>query len=175
MRRGISRRRPQAARIALVLALAFALVLALAFALVLALASATLTGDVTSAAPPRAHRSAALRARDTAHLHYVSAKGSLLIDEGRATGTVPGDMKVRLRIGAIFTGSFTIYTSAGTIVGRGSAVPHGAGRYESFAGSLTATGGSGRYRNARGRAQLYGVFNRGDYSLVIQTAGTLYY
>jgi hypothetical protein len=124
---------------------------------------------------PRAHRSMAVRAKDVAHLRYVSAKGSLLVDEGRATGTVAGNMKVRLHIGATFIGTFAIHTSVGTIVGRGQAIPHGAGQYESFAGSLTATGGSGRYKKAHGRAQLYGVFNRGDYSLVIQTTGTLFY
>jgi hypothetical protein len=82
---------------------------------------------------------------------------------------------VRLRIGATFSGSFTIYARGGAISGHGSAIPHGAGTYESFAGSLVATGGSGRYRRAHGRARLYGVFNRNDYSLVIQTTGTLHY
>jgi hypothetical protein len=123
----------------------------------------------------KAHAAAMLRAKDTAHLHYVSAKGSLLLDEGQASGTVPGRMRVRMRIGSTFSGSFTVYTAAGTITGHGSAVPHGSGTYESFAGTLAATGGSGRYRHARGRAQLYGVFNRRDYSLVIQTTGTLHY
>jgi hypothetical protein len=141
-------------------------------ALMLAALAPVAPGKVSA---PRAHRSATVRAKDVAHLRYVSAKGSLLVDEGRATGTVVGNMRVRLHIGATFTGTFAIYTSAGTIVGRGQAIPHGAGQYESFAGSLTATGGSGRYKKAHGRAQLYGVFNRGDYSLVIQTAGTLVY
>jgi hypothetical protein len=116
-----------------------------------------------------------LHAKDVAHLHYVSAKGALLLDEGKASGTVPGRMRVRMRIGSTFSGSFTVYAAGGTIAGHGSAIPHGSGTYESFAGTLVASGGSGRYRHARGRAQLYGVFNRRDYSLVIQTAGTLHY
>lgn len=130
---------------------------------------------VIAGAASVAHAAGALRATDSAHLHYVSAKGSLLTDEGRASGTIPGSMRVRMRVGATFSGSFTIYARGGTIVGHGSAIPHGEGVYESFAGSLTATGGSGRYRRAHGRARLYGVFNRNNYSLVVQTTGTLYY
>lgn len=126
-------------------------------------------------ARPHASGASVLHAKDVAHLHYVAAQGSVLIDEGRATGTVPGHMKVHLRLGASFSGSFTLYTSSGTINGRGSATPHGSGIYESFAGSIVATGGTGRYRHAHGRAQLYGVFNRSNYSFVIQTAGTLFF
>ena len=116
-----------------------------------------------------------LKATDTAHLRYVSASGSLLNEEGSATGTLPGSMRVHLNVGATFTGSFTIYTRGGSITGHGSATPHGSGTYESFAGSLTVTGGTGRYAHAHGRAGLYGTFNRDNYALVIQTTGNLAY
>ena len=124
---------------------------------------------------PQAHAAHALRATDTAHLHFVSAAGALLYESGRASGTLPGSMRVRLRLGATLSGSFTIYTRGGSITGHGAATPHGSGTYESFAGSLVATGGSGRYRHAHGHAQLYGTFNRKSYALVVQTAGTLFY
>ncbi len=116
-----------------------------------------------------------MKASDTAHLHYVSASGSLLYEEGTASGTLLGSMHVRFDVGAVFTGSFTIYTRGGTITGRGSATPHGSGIYESFAGSLLVNGGSGRYAHARGRAGLYGTFNRNTYGLLVQTTGTLLY
>jgi hypothetical protein len=116
-----------------------------------------------------------LKASDTAHLHYVSASGSLLYEEGQASGTLPGTMRVHLDVGAVFRGSFTIRTRAGTITGRGVATPHGSGAYESFAGSLVITGGSGRYAQAHGRAGLYGTFSRSDYRLLVQTTGTLLY
>lgn len=122
-----------------------------------------------------AHAAHALKASDTAHLRYLSAKGSLLFEEGRASGTLPGSMKVHLDVGSTFTGSFTIYAAAGSITGHGSATPHGSGTYESFAGSLTVTGGGGRYAHAHGRAKLYGTFNRDTYGLVVQTVGTLDY
>jgi hypothetical protein len=127
-------------------------------------------------APPlRARAANILRASDTAHLHYVSASGSLLFDEGRATGTLPGSMRVHLNLGTTFTGSFTIYASGGSIVGRGSAAPHGSGTYESFSGTLTVTGGTGRYVHAHGRGGLYGTFDRENYALVIKTTGSLTY
>ena len=124
---------------------------------------------------PQAKAARRLKASDTAHLHYVSASGSLLYEQGAASGTLPGSMRVHFSIGATFTGRFTIRTQAGTITGHGSATPHGSGVYESFAGSLVATGGTGRYAHAHGRAGLYGTFNRNTYSLLVQTTGTLLY
>jgi hypothetical protein len=124
---------------------------------------------------PRAHTARKLRASDTAHLHYISASGSILYEGGTASGTIPGSMRVHFNVGATFTGSFTIYTHGGTIKGHGSATPHGSGIYESFAGSLVATGGTGRYAHAHGRAGLYGTFNRNNYALLVQTTGTLLY
>lgn len=132
---------------------------------------ATLLGS-TFGANAQGHK---LKASDTARLHYVSASGSLLYEEGQASGTLPGAMHVHLDVGATFRGNFTIYAPAGIITGHGTAVPHGSGTYESFAGSLIITGGSGRYSHARGRAGLYGTFNRSNYRLVVQTTGTLLY
>lgn len=123
----------------------------------------------------RGHATRSLRATDTAHLRYVSAAGSLLVEVGRASGTLPGRMHVRLRVTTTFSGSFTIYTRGGSITGHGSASPHGSGVWESFAGTLAVTGGSGRFKHAGGRAGLYGTFNRRTYALVVQTTGTLYY
>jgi hypothetical protein len=123
----------------------------------------------------RAHAADVLNATDTAHLHYVSSSGSLLFDEGKATGTLPGSMRVHLDLGTTFTGTFTIYASGGSIEGHGSATPHGSGTYESFAGTITVTGGTGRYAHAHGRGGLYGTFDRDNYALVIKTTGSLTY
>jgi hypothetical protein len=117
----------------------------------------------------------ALTATDTAHLSYMSASGSLLFEQGRATGTLPGAMKAHFNVGATMQGSFTIYAKGGSISGRGSADLHGSGVYESFAGTLVVTGGKGRFAHAHGRAKLYGTFNRNSYALLVQTVGTLRY
>ncbi|HEY7893058.1 MAG TPA: hypothetical protein VIC05_12690 [Solirubrobacteraceae bacterium] len=142
--------------------------------------AAVATGAVTSAygagsGPVARSAARTLKATDTAHLHYIHTSGSMLYETGSASGTLPGRMRADVNVGATISGTFTIYIRGGTIRGHGSATPHGSGVYESFAGSLVATGGTGRYRHAHGRAQLYGTFNRNNYSLVIQTAGTLLY
>jgi hypothetical protein len=124
---------------------------------------------------PTAALAHALKASDTAHLRYISASGSLLNEVGRATGTVPGSMSAHMDLSTTFSGSFTIYTSAGQIKGHGLATPHGSGTYESFAGKVVATGGTGRYAHAHGTARLYGTFDRDNYALVMQTVGTLFY
>jgi hypothetical protein len=125
--------------------------------------------------PHAAQTAQTLDATDTAHLHYIRSSGSELFEEGSASGTLPGSMRVRCEIGANVTASFTIYTNGGTIKGHGSAKPHGSGTYESFSGLLMATGGTGRYTHAHGHAGFYGVFNRKTYSLTVQTAGNLSY
>ncbi len=127
----------------------------------------------THSLPARAART--LDATDIAHMHFVSSSGSLLFEEGSASGTLPGSMRAHFNVGVTMSGSFTIYTGGGTISGHGTATPHASGVYESFAGSLVATGGTGRYVHAHGRAGLYGVFNRRNYALTVQTTGRLSY
>lgn len=139
----------------------------------LVLASATAAAGRPSA---RAHTSRVLKTTDTAKLHYIPpAHGALLFEEGTATGTLPGRMRASVDIGATTSGSFTIYTRYGEIKGHGSASMHGSGLYQSFAGTLVATGGTGRYAHARGHAGLYGTFDRRTYALVVQTTGSLSY
>ncbi len=153
-----------------------ALPLALVGASCLALAATTAYATAYAITPVRrVHAARVLSASDTAHLHYISASGSLLYEEGKASGTFPGSMRVHLNVGTTFTGSFTIYASGGSIRGYGSAEPHGFGTYESFSGTLTVTGGTGRYVHARGHGGLSGTFDRDNYALVIKTTGSLAY
>lgn len=116
-----------------------------------------------------------LSTTDTAHLHLIKASGSMLYEQGHVSGTLPGSMRAYLELGAAFSGRFTISTAAGVIYGRGSAIPHGSGRYESFGGTMVLTGGHGRYAHASGSAHLYGTFDRRTYTFVIQTVGKLTY
>lgn len=118
---------------------------------------------------------AELHAGDTAKLHYVGAVGEEVYETGSASGTLPGSMRVHMIFTSTFSGSFAIYTHGGRIDGHGKATPHGESVYESFAGTLVVTGGTGRYRRAHGTARLYGTFDRDSYALTVQTAGTLSY
>jgi hypothetical protein len=113
---------------------------------------------------------------DVAHLHLVRQHEEVLFEEGAATGELPGHMQAELdfQLQAL-TGRCTITTRGGSITGEGHATPHGTGRYQSFHGTLLITGGTGRYRNIRGRAGLYGTFDRRTYALVVQTTGSLAY
>src|ERR1039458_3115259 len=82
-------------------------------------ASALPAGAHLIARSASAHTARTLNANDTAHLHLVRSSGSLLYEEGLASGGLSGHMKADLNIGATFTGNFTIYTNAGTIKGHG--------------------------------------------------------
>lgn len=118
-----------------------------------------------------------LNATDTAHLHYNPrlSEGDTLVEEGVASGGLPGKMRAHLKIGATFGGTFVFYPRGGSISGHGTATPGGSGRYESFHGTLIITGGTGRFAHARGKAGLYGVFDRQTFSLTVQTTGSLSY
>lgn len=113
----------------------------------------------------------------TAHLHYIAARGSYLIEEGTATGALAGKIKARVRITADIAGTFTFYSRGGSVTGYGSAKLHESGSYASFGGTLSVAGGSGVYAHARGSGKLYGVYNRRSprLELTIQTTGTLSY
>jgi len=112
-----------------------------------------------------------------AHLHYVAARGSYLIEEGPAGGALAGTIKARVRITADIAGSFTFYSRGGSVSGYGSAKLKESGAYASFGGSLKVLGGTGRYAHARGNGKLYGVYNRRSprLELTIKTTGTLSY
>jgi hypothetical protein len=88
---------------------------------------------------------------------------------------LPGRMSAQLTVAQQYSGTCTIYTNGGSVTGHGVATPHGTGRFQSFKGTLTITGGTGRFRGAHGRTGLYGTFDRRTFSLVIQTTGNFSY
>lgn len=117
-----------------------------------------------------------LSGNDNATLHLVHANGSILYEEGRASGSLPGTVHAWLHIGAYFAGHFVFYIRSGAINGHGSAKSHsGHYPYVSFSGTADITGGTGRYRNAGGRLGFYGVLNRESSTVQMQTRGTLTY
>ncbi len=154
----------------------------LVFATVLATA---LGGDMAWSAPPApasrgpiARTARTVSVRDQGRLSLVRSSGSLLIDAGRATGSLPGSVDLRF----VYDGSPTVDAQL-TISGPGWSVrARGVGRLSSltspdpsFRGSLTIIGGSGRYARARGGGELFGVFYRRTYGLAVQTIGQLTY
>jgi hypothetical protein len=119
-----------------------------------------------------------LNVTDEGHLHLVEreSSGSTLVEQGPVTGQFPCSVKAWFTIDASIVASVVIYPrDGGTIKGRVTATIHGSGVYESFAGSLVVTSGTGRYTHAHGRAGFYGVFNRQTYATKVQIAGRLTY
>jgi hypothetical protein len=140
------------------------------------LALALLASGLSQATTAIARAERTVRGTDTARLHLTRVNENLLYEEGAAYGDLPGHMRAEMHVGNnTLSGTCTIYTHDGWITGRGTAIPHGAGRYQSFRGSLTITSGSGRYMHIHGRAGLYGTFDRRTYAMVVQTTGTLSY
>jgi hypothetical protein len=117
----------------------------------------------------------AVSVNDTGKLHLLKAFGAVMLEEGYATGTLPGQAKVRLVVGSSVSATFTISPPGGTIYGSGRAALHSSGRYASFGGSLTVSRGTGRYAHARGSGRLYGVIDRRTHAVTVQTVGRLTY
>jgi hypothetical protein len=134
-------------------------------------ASAGAPGDP----PLRARAARTLNVTDTARLRYRGTSGSSLVEEGTATGALPGTVKVRFDVGASVAASFTISTPHGALIGHGKGALHSSAMYASFGGSMIVTHGTGRYRYAHGHGGFYGVINRKTYNVIVQTTGKLSY
>jgi hypothetical protein len=127
---------------------------------------------------PTAQAASTLSVRDEGHLHLAGTAGPWLIDEGPATGSLPGSVRVRFDYNGNPTvrAQFTIYTRGGSIAGEGQGTLNNPNSPSpSFRGSLSIAGGSGRYAHARGSGELYGVYYRRSLGLAVQTIGTLRY
>jgi hypothetical protein len=141
------------------------------------LAAAAASVQQASAAP-LGRAAKVVTVKDEGRLKLVKSSGSLLIDEGPASGSLPGKVRVRF----VYKGEPTVSAQI-TISGPdGSLSAHGVGRLSSltspspsFSGTLTISGASGRYAGAHGSGELYGVFYRRTYAMTVQTRGTLHY
>jgi hypothetical protein len=133
---------------------------------------------VASAAGPAARAAHVVSVKDEGHLHSVRSAGAELVEEGPVSGTIPGKVRVSFIIGATITAKFTIYANGGgSIDGHGGGSLHSTSLYSTFGGTLTVTGGSGRYSHAHGSGRLSGAINRksSSYPMTVQADGKLYY
>ncbi len=126
-------------------------------------------------AAPSAHSSREVSVNDSGRLHLLKAFGAVLLEEGPAGGTLPGQARVRMTVGPTVHASFTIRARGWSISGHGGAVLHSSGRYASFGGWLSVSGGTGRFAHAHGSGRLYGVIDRRTDALTVQTIGRLDY
>jgi hypothetical protein len=125
---------------------------------------------------PTAAAARILSVRDAAKMHLLNANGNTLIEEGRATGTLLGTAHVTLSFnGSTTTSNFTFHLRAGSISGHGRAKLHsGNGRYESFGGTATIIGGTGKYGHISGTGGFYGVIDRTNSNAEVQVIGNLH-
>lgn len=114
--------------------------------------------------------------KDTANLRLLKASGSVLIEAGKANGTLPGEVQVALKInGRNANSSFKFALQNGSIWGHASGkLKIGWGGYESFGGSLAVDGGTGRFAHASGSGGLYGTLDRNNYTMTVQVKGSLH-
>jgi len=137
--------------------------------------ASALTVPITRGAPPQARTATTLRVADTAHLHRVRCSCNDVREEGEAKGSLPGKVSAYVNVGAPIIFRFTITLHGGSLSGEGSGKPKGNPAEPSFAGNMTVTRGTGRYRHAHGTGGFYGTINRRTYAAVMQTTGTLSY
>lgn len=129
----------------------------------------------TLAAPAAAR---VLSVRDEGHLRFVHSSGSQLIDEGPISGTINGHVRVRFTYNGDpnVSSTLTIYSRPGSISVRASGrLSSPTSPSPSFRGSLRIVGGTGRYAHASGTGELFGVFYRRSYGMVVQTIGRMRY
>jgi len=148
--------------------------------LLVAAAAAAHAGPTSPARrpPPAARAARVLNVHDEGHLGFIHASGEWVIDEGRASGSFPGHVKVKF----LYNGEPTVLAQF-TISGSGGSISaHGSGRLSSpvspspsFKGRMTVTSGTGRYAHIHGGGELYGVYYRRSYALTVQAIGKLPY
>jgi hypothetical protein len=116
--------------------------------------------------------------RDEGSLRFASDEATSIVDEGALSGTLPGSGRVYFTYNGSpnVSARFTIHTVGGTIEGTAKCrLNNPNSPTPSFRGALAIVAGSGRYAHAHGGGELFGVFHRRGYGLVVQAIGKLSY
>jgi len=125
-----------------------------------------------------AHTARVIPVRDEGRLGFVADSATQIVDEGHVSGTIPGKARVDFTYNGspTVTARFVIRAAGGSLYGRASCrLNNPTSPTPSFRGALSITGGSGRYRHAHGSGELFGVFHRRGYALLVQAIGRLRY
>ncbi len=101
--------------------------------------------------PASARVASTVSLHETGHLHVTSRHEFTLEELGAATGTFSGSIHVRLTLVSTSraTAEVTITRREGSISCAGTAAYRRGGEAATFAGTMSITGGTGRYRRAR--------------------------
>jgi hypothetical protein len=116
--------------------------------------------------------------RDEGSLRFLSDEATMIVDGGSLSGTLPGSGRVYFTYDGSpnVSARFTIHARGGNIYGAAKCrLSNPNSLTPSFRGALAIVGGSGRYAHARGNGELFGVFHRRGYGLIVQAIGKLSY
>jgi hypothetical protein len=138
-----------------------------------------LLAAVLAAGPAGAKRQGhSQRVEIEVQFHRVGPGGTEVREKGMATGTFPGPVTTRLVFrGNKMNGTFALHTTGGTVTGRTNATAVGstARPLVHYAGTVTITGGTGRFRTASGTLDMTGTMRRINNAVYEKTTGTIHF
>lgn len=123
---------------------------------------AALAATALLAWAPANARAKAINVTERVQLHLVRKRGSTLDLQGTVSGALSGPVVARFNVRVVsVTGLVTIFPKEGgslsfSIAGNADSI----GVRARFSGSVTVTGGTGRWARARGRGTFSGIVNR---------------
>jgi hypothetical protein len=130
----------------------------------------------TSAGAVRARPARTLSLSETGRLRLTSHHSFTLNERGSASGTIPGTIYIRLNVVSTnrVTAEVSIYPSDGSLTGHASASYHPSGAAATFSGTMSISGGSGRYSHARGsNLSFTGAVQRSNDAVTVHLSGII--
>ena len=114
---------------------------------------------------------------DRTYLRLVGPPGTEITEKGTSYGTFSGSVLNHLKFsGGRISGNFVLHAHGGIVKGNtnGSVVGKSAQPVVSFAGTVSITGGTGRYAHASGQLHLKGSIRRSNYEIYEETSGRVH-
>jgi hypothetical protein len=109
-------------------------------------------------------------------LHLIGHPGHILNEQGTFSGTQSGTIAIRFTSVSSTSGeaTFTAYPTGGSVSGRTSTKGEVVGAKVYFSGSMTITGGTGKWAHASGRGLGFsGVVDRRSFHATTHMTGTI--
>jgi hypothetical protein len=147
---------------------------------VLAAALGALAAMVTpsGATKPSAHAAGSLAFNINSTLHLIGHPGHVLNEQGTFNGSQSGTIAIRFTSVTSTSGgaTFTAYSSkGGSVSGRTSTKGHVVGAKVYFTGTMSITGGTGRWSHASGGGiRFSGVVDRHNFHATTQMQGSIH-
>jgi hypothetical protein len=139
-----------------------------------AIAAVAPTGAAAGGAKAVAARTQSFNISST--LHLIGHPGHVLNEQGTFSGTQSGTIAIRFTSVSSTSGeaTFTAYPSGGSVSGRTSTKGQVVGAHVYFSGSMTITGGTGKWAHASGRGLGFsGVVDRRSFHASTHMTGTI--